>query len=431
MLKIFLNNIFFGNIIRIIDAFIPKKNNYWGFSVHHIKSHQFIENARAVFEEVKKDREIKKILFTRDDFIDFDIEDAQNLEIIKLVTPRGLLLFMQCKVLFVTHSLSMDYSFRYGKSNFSVIKLDLNKRCLVNLWHGIPLKRLYGAASNEVARHLDRVKYRHYERKKYRGLICSSDVDSYAMTTIFQPIKYKNVWITGLPRNDYLLIKDENLPFYLQKQISIIKQIKNGRKLIIYAPTYRQTNVVTDSEYYQFSHQEIDKLKGLLKKHNAILGFRMHYFRNNQTLFNMESYVDNELIFTMGHEIIPDIAPVIREADVIISDYSSVFIDALYVNKPVFAFTYDFDHYKTRQEGFLYNFHAIFPGTMTDEFSKLLDHINFELTNPSQIFTDKYKFSKSFFYNYNDVNNSSRVVKMVKQELETKIRNSCKKIIKF
>jgi len=413
-LKKIVLDFFFGDLIWLIDSIWPKRKNYWGFPVHHIKSEQFVENPRAVFEEVKGDKTIKKIVFTRDKKKDFFIEDAENYEIVKLVTLKGLFLFLRCKILFVAHSLAMDYSYRYGKSDFSVIKLNLKKRYLINLWHGIVIKRLYGASNNAVKKHLDRVKYRNYERKHYAGLICSSNVDSYAMATIFHPINYENVWITGLPRNDFLLMSDGELPQFLENQINILKQIKKEKKLIVYAPTYRQTTTVSDSRYYQFSKDEIKKLKGLLRKHNVVLGFRMHYFRNSKDLFNFEDYIDNELIFDVGHNVISEIAPIIREADIVITDYSSVFMEALYIDKPVFAFAYDYDHYKNQEEGFLYNFKEVFPGPISYKFKELIHDLDIELSDSRQIYSEKYKFSKHYFYQFNDANNSERVIKKVK-----------------
>lgn len=409
----YISKYFITIVFQFLDLFYPKKKNVWGFSVHHIKSNQFIENARAVFEEVKSDQSIKKIIFTRDSTIDFFIENAINYEIINLKSIKGLIKILQCKVLFVTHSLSMDYSLRFDKSKFVVLKYNMNDRVVVNLWHGIPIKKLYALWNPLVKQRLDRVKFRQYERRKYAGLICSSDVDSYAMATMFHPIKYEQVWATGLPRNDFLLNEYQKLPKYLQLQIDLIKHIKNGRKLITYAPTYRQTSAVSDASYYQFNHEEIENLKKLLIKHNAIFGFRMHYFRNDKNLFNIEDYIDNEYIYDLGHKIIPEISPVIRESDIVISDYSSVFIESIYIDKPVFAFTYDFENYRDNQDGILYDFEMVFPSPPVFTFKNLLDELDKELTKANQVNTVKYKFSQSFFFNNIDADNSARLIEKI------------------
>jgi CDP-glycerol glycerophosphotransferase len=414
---IFFLKYFIVPIIQIIDFFVPKKNNYWGFAVHHIKSDQFIENARAVFEEIKKDSSIHKILFTRDSTIEFNIEDATNFTIVNIKSLKGIYLILKCKVLFVTHSVSMDYAFRFENSKFCVLKLNFRKRVIVNLWHGIPIKKLYALWNPEVKKRLDRVKYRHFERKNYAGLITSSTIDSYAMSTMFHPIKYDNIWATGLPRNDFLLLDIDKLPSYLRSQLELVESIKSGKKLILYAPTYRQTVAVKDAFYYKFTDQEIATLKDLLLKHNAIFGFRMHYFRNDANLFNVEDYVDNKLIFNLGHDLIPEISSVLRASDYIISDYSSVFIEALYLNKPVFSFAYDKMHYSENQDGLLYDDDIIFPGVVTEEFSELMKTLEDELTQAKQIHTEKYKISQKFFFNTIDTANSARVVEKVKNKL--------------
>ncbi|WP_456439451.1 CDP-glycerol glycerophosphotransferase family protein [Psychroserpens sp.] len=414
----FLLKCILAPIIRIIDFLVPKRTNQWGFAVHHIKSDQFIENARAVFEEVKKDSTIKKILFTRDDNTEFFIEDAVNFELVSIKSFKGLKMIVQCGVLFVTHSISMDYSLRYGKSKFTVLKLNMNKRAVVNLWHGIPIKKLYALWNPLVRKRLDRVKFRRYERTKYAGLLASSDVDSYAMATMFYPIKHENVWATGLPRNDFLVKDYKVLPTYLKTYVDAVKAVKGDKKLVIYAPTYRQTSAVSDSQYYQFTQQDIDVLKGILKANNAILGIRLHYFRNAETLFNIEEFIDDDLIFDLGHNVSPEIAPVIREADVVISDYSSVFLEAIYINKPVISFAYDLEHYKNEQDGVLYDLEMVFPGPIVKETHALFSAVeNYLHDDNVDEKPERYKFSQQFFYKHLDESNSVRVVNKIKNSL--------------
>ncbi len=403
---------------RICDFIVPKNNNYWGFPVHHIKSDQFIENTRAVFEEIKEDEKIIKVLFTRTDIKDFYVENAVNFIIVKMNSLKGLWLLTRCKVIFLQNAIAMDYSLRWGSKLFSIIKLNLRKRLLIHLGHGIPLKRLSTLANPLVKNRADRVSFRKKERKFYSGLIVSSAIDSYAMATMFNPINYENVWITGLPRNDFL-VKDLNtLPVFIRSQENMISEIKKGKKLITYTPTYRQTTAVKDASYYQFSYEEIEQLKTLLIKHNAILGFRMHYFRNNDNLFNMEKFVDGKYIFDLGHKQFSEIAPVIRESDIIITDYSSVYIDSMYVNKPVFCFAYDLEHYRKNQNGLLYDLDIVFPGPVVQNFLLLLEEIDKELNTNIQIHSEKYKIARKIFFEHIDDKNTERVIKKIKRRLK-------------
>lgn len=346
---------------RILDFVIPKNRSYWAFPVHHIKLDQFIENPRAVFENVKSDPGIRKIIFARSKEKHYSIENSSNTDVVDLYSIKGLWLLSRCKVIFVGHSLSMDYSLRWTNNSFSLVKPKMRGRTVVNLWHGIPLKSLGTLANSAVRRRLDRVRFRVRERSHYAGLISSSDIDSYAMATMFYPMKYENVWVTGLPRTDFLVQREEYLPGHLRESLTKINAIKKGKTLIVYAPTYRQTAAVRDSHYYHFSDDEIRELRNMLFKHNAILGFRMHYFRNNGSTFNFEKYIDNRVFFDFGHNQFAEIAPVIRACDMIITDYSSVYIDALCLNKPVFSFAYDLKHYREKQDGLLYDAEIVFP----------------------------------------------------------------------
>jgi CDP-glycerol glycerophosphotransferase len=234
-----------------------------------------------------------------------------------------------------------------------------------------------------------------------------------AMTAMFAPISYQQIFLTGLPRNDFLKMSKDALPQHLQQQMSQIRKWIGDKRLVAYAPTYRQTAAVSDSSYYQFSEQEIDALKSVLKKHNAVLGFRMHYFRNNDQLFNIGKHVDNEVIFDLGHENVSEIAPVIRSASVVISDYSSVFLEAMYIDKPVLGFMYDLDHYREQQDGLLYDLDMIFPGPVTESFTELLAAIDRTLENDESVSSPQYAFSKKFFFDHVDSDNSKRVVKRV------------------
>lgn len=407
-----------GPLFLLLDSLVPKRRDLWGFAPHHIKSAQFIENARAVYEQVKGESRIEKVIFARDGDYDFEIDAPGNTTIVRLKSVRGLVYMLRCGVLFVTHSVSMDYSFRWGECGFSVLRIRMTRRAVINLWHGIALKKLYALANPQVRARLDRVAFRRAERKYYAGLIASSQVDSFAMAAMFYPIKYDNLMITGLPRNDFLLRAAAELPSHLRRQLSTLQGLKRGRRLITYAPTYRQSVAVADSKYYQFSDAEIGQLKTLLRKRNAIFGFRMHYFRNESRLFNMERYVDDELIFDLGHERVPEIAPVVRESDLVISDYSSVFVEALYVDKPVIGFTYDREHYDKKQDGILYDLDLVFPGPVVETFPDLLAALDRELASGEQVQTDRYRMSQRFFYQYRDTNNAKRVVDRVDEMLD-------------
>lgn len=397
----------------LCDRLLPKRGDHWAFFVHPLKPDQFIENARAVFEEVKNDPTLCKVIFTRGPASGLHLEGSCNLKIVDLQSIAGLRALARCGVLLLTNSIALDISWRWDDGSFLVLRPNLSRRIVVNLWHGIPLKRLFALTKPELRQHVDRVELRRKERAHYHGLISSSDVDSHAMIAMFHPIDPSRVWVTGLPRNDFLRRGDASLPKFLRDELQIVRALKQGRKLIVYAPTYRERSVEA-AQYYQFSESEIERLRALLRKHNAVLGFRMHYFRKGDNLFNLERYIDDDAIVDLGHARINEIAPVLREADLLVTDYSSVYIDALYIDKPVFSFAYDLEHYQSQQNGLLYDMELAFPGPVVATFTELLEALEQELLQPGQVANVRYRMARKFFFNHQDDCNAARVVGRLK-----------------
>ncbi|OWJ91212.1 teichoic acid biosynthesis protein B [Pseudomonas sp. A46] len=399
----------------VFDRMLPKRMDRWAFFVHPLKSEQFVENSRAVFETVKADPAIHKIIFTRGgEGLDLRLEECRNTRLVDLQSLVGLFCLARCGVYLLTNSIALDMSWRWPDGGFSVLRPTMSRRIVVNLWHGIPLKRLFALANPALRENADRVAFRRRERARYHGLVCSSDVDSYAMAAIFHPIEYSRLWLTGLPRNDFLRMPEAALPRFLASEVDTIRRFKRGRRLVTYAPTFRESEVEAAS-CYQFSDDQITRLKTLMARHDAVFGFRMHYFRKGDQLFNMERYIDGETLLDLGHKTIHEIAPVLRESDLVVTDYSSVYIDALYLDKPVFSFAYDLEHYQARQNGLLYDMELAFPGPVLKDFDDLLRALDEELTCPRQVAGGRYEQTKKLFFSFQDDCNSARLVDRLKE----------------
>lgn len=401
--------IFFQPLWYLYDWITPKRKNWWAFSTHHLHGNRFIENQRALFEHIKEDPSIHKVIFHRGNKEDLQIHHAANYETVNHGTIRALILLARCKVLFVTHSIAMDYSFRWKNKDFSILKISQKNRIVVNLWHSISVKKLLYVTNDQVRKHTDRIRYRSQERKKYAGLISSSDIDSYAMSAMFYPLNYRQVWITGLPRNDFLTQSENLLPEYILDSLQEIRQMKKGKKLILYAPTYRQTTISEGAYYYQFTTQDIKKLKTMLTAHNAILGYRPHYFKNSTQYFNLCDYVDNKQIFDMSGNTIKEFSALARECDLLITDYSSVYIETLYLGKPIVCFGYDIDHYMAHEDGLLYDMDLVFPGPIVHNIDDLIIAVESRLNEDQSSIDREQSTAKKIFFKYNDAMNSCRV----------------------
>lgn len=395
----------------LLDRLVPKHADIWAFSTHHLDTGKFIESQRALFESVKTDGKIRKIVFYRGKLQCDDIEGAVNFEFLDLATWRGLYWLARCKVVLVTHSVSMDFSLRWGVRSYAVLRLASASRIIVNLSHGISLKSLNYTSSKKMLEHLDRDGYKSKERLGYAGMLASSDVHGYAMAAMFYPVNFQQIWVTGFPRNDFLLMAEADLPQYLARNVNRIRNLARGRRLVLYAPTYRQTRLSATAYYYQFNQEEIFSLRALLARHGAVLAYRPHYFGNESKGTNLDQYIDGDLIIDASKHVIDDVSALIRESDIVMTDYSSVYVDALYLNKPGICFAYDLDEYVNNQDGVLYDLELIFPGAVFRSFEQCLTRLEEVLSG--SVPDIRNEFPKKLLYRHVDLENSRRVVEKI------------------
>jgi CDP-glycerol glycerophosphotransferase len=124
-------------------------------------------------------------------------------------------------------------------------------------------------------------------------------------------------------------------------------------------------------------------------------------------------HLDGDLMLDLGHEHFQEIAPLLRESALVITDYSSVYIDALYLGLPVLGFAYDLEHYRSRQNGLLYDLDLAFPGPMTTTFDTLLIALDALLAQPLFELDESYLTARRLFFQHLDANNSERVVQRI------------------
>lgn len=379
-------------LFKGMDFLIPKSPNRWIFPVHFFL-HTFSDNSRGVYEAAIARSNVKKVILTRSK--PADAPPRADTIIVPMLSFRAIWHLLRAKVIVVQHSLYLDLEpLRIHDKLF----FNVANRIVFNTWHGIPIKSLQAVSSGIHIRPIRR-------EKKHHHLCSSSRIDQLAMTVSFYPVPPSNVHITGAPRNDFLVLAEDELPDYCRRQLGYIRSVTRDRKLVVYAPTYRELQL--GGTYYQFSDREIRTLKQILRENNAVLGLRFHYF-NRQGSY--ASLLDNELVFDMDPSNVPDMAMLIREAHVVITDYSGLFVDALYLARPVLSFAYDREHYMNAQRGFVYDLEQISPLPICETFDTLASLVSSLLAGPSVITSSTYKSVQRIFFERLDGENGRRVV---------------------
>lgn len=280
----------------------------------------------------------------------------------------------------------------------------------VQCWHGTPLKRLgcdlehFNNALNTLKGMKKRYKK---ETKKFSYFLSPSEFASEKFASIWnmKAVGKENCILElGYPRNDFLYnYTEEDL-----KRIKENLEISNvNKKIILYAPTYRDNQHTSGVGYTYKTEVDFDKLQKELGQEYIIL-FRAHWLVANN--FDFEKYKG----FIYNVSDYDDINELYVIADMLITDYSSVFFDYANLKKLILFYMYDLEAYRDDIRGFYLDLKEL-PGPILRTEEELVDNIKKYTTNLD--FYDKtYKdFNKKFNY-LDDGKASKRVVDKIFKE---------------
>lgn len=177
----------------------------------------------------------------------------------------------------------------------------------------------------------------------------------------------KNLLPSGLPRNDELFhVTEETI-----RNKRDILNIPEEKKVILYAPTWRDSNDLGKDYELSVPIDWNEWRKELGAEYVVLL--RTHPLTTK--LLNVE--FDD---FVRDCSQYPDVNDLMIAADVMISDYSSIIFDYSILEKPVICFGYDYDEY-VKHRGFYFDLDEEFPnGIIRSEKDvvKLIKTMNYE-----------------------------------------------------
>lgn len=288
---------------------------------------------------------------------------------------------------------SKEYYDAYSKAKFWVsnarLPLYLNKKenqIYIQTWHGTPLKRL--ANDMKVVRMpgtttANYKKNFYAETSRWDYLVSPNRYSTNIFKTAFW-MDEERTWEIGYPRNDVLVNRSDD-----QEYINQIKKDLNlpeSKKVIMYAPTWRDDEFVKKGKYLFDLKINLENLQKELGEDYVIL-LRMHYLISNA--LDLNGYED----FAIDVSNYSDISELYLISDALITDYSSVMFDFGILKRPQYFFAYDIEKYDKGLRGFYMDYMNDLPGEIiTDEF-KLAE----ELKNIDE-HKEKYKEKIEKFY---------------------------------
>ena len=261
----------------------------------------------------------------------------------------------------------------------------------IRCWHGTPLKRLGYDLDNpdNVLNTKKEIRYKYRtDAKKFKYLLSPSRfaTDKFISAWNLKEIGKENCIIEeGYPRNDFLIN-------YTKDDIQAIKdklKINNNKKIILYAPTWRDNQHQSGIGYTYKTQVDFDMLQRELGQDYIIL-FRAHYLVANE--FDFKKYEG----FIYDVSKVDDINELYVISDILITDYSSVFFDYANLKRPIIYYMYDLEKYKDNMRGFYIDLKEL-PGNIVkteEELIKEIENIkiNFKYDDKYIAFNNKYNY---------------------------------------
>lgn len=342
----------------------------------------FSDNSYALFCELNKKSENYQLIWLVKDkkIIQKLQKEYRNSKFIYKNSLKGFFHFYTSKYIFTTHGIF--HGFKRKK-----------QQVVINLWHGMPLKKI-GLDDNKSVSEIPQQNY----------MIATSKFFQNIMSKAFN-VPEENVLLTGQPRNDLLFKKDNH------KKIKRILKIKD-EEIILYMPTYRKSiigDIRNDGEILDILKTDnLKKIDKKLENTNKKLIIKIHpmdYINNiieQYEIFNNIKVINNNFFKKNGLMLYE----LLGMSSKLITDFSSVYIDYLILEKPIGFYIPDLEKY-TEDRGFYESdLNEVLPGPVLKNEE---DFINF-IVNGEDNFSQKRKIINQKYNNYNDDNNSKRVL---------------------
>lgn len=317
---------------------------------------------------------------------------------------NGLIKIFSSKYIFTTHN--------------SFIRIKSKKQIYINLWHGMPLKKMSYMESNFNEKDIS------YNINNTDIMISTSVLTKSLLSSCFN-IKANKIYITGQPRNDYLFIKRNKSKNNLEKILNM--KINEEKKIIFYLPTFREGYLnmsegkkIENFNIFRFDSFNIHEFINFLEVNEILFIMKLHPFEEKYYKNILKDYKIENLKIIQQEKLTEnylDLYEILGYSDLLITDYSSVYFDYLLIDKPVIFVPTDIEEY-SQKRGFLlepYDFWT--PGPKVYNQDDLLNSILANLNEPNKYKKERDLINSMINY-YKDNKSSERVWNLIKERYE-------------
>ena len=246
------------------------------------------------------------------------------------------------------------------------------RRFVLHLGHGTPLK---GLGCTEKDGKLIKKLYYKLNNTNITYSLASSE---FVATIIARCMGFttKRVLVTGQPRTDALFEKPVEVP-----------ELNKDSFNILYAPTWRQHAEV---KLFPFSDFDKQKLEDFLVKNNIHIFIRFHPAYEESIPADILSIKNISLFSAKKYNEVMDY---INCFDSLITDYSSIYLDYMLLERPIIFLPYDLEDYESTV-GFTMDYMENTPGPKPKSFNEFLEELNKIKNEPEEYCTHIHELNQ-------------------------------------
>lgn len=204
---------------------------------------------------------------------------------------------------------------------------------------------------------------------------------------------------------------DNNISITGYARFDALKDKSSEYREILVMPTHRERlfgvekDVFMDSEYYKryMALLNSSRLEEILEREDLRVKFYLHpSIKEHTHLFTSTS--DRVDIINYGEIALDEL---MMRCKFLISDYSSIFWDVLYMKKPALFYQFDIEEYKASWGSYI-DIENDLPGDNASNLDELLDNLEKLIANNYQLSNEQLDVMAGF-YKYTDRDNCKRI----------------------
>lgn len=379
--------IFIQYFVFAISLVFPRDKKIWIFIGWRSSKEReiFAENPKYLFLYTSQNLpEIKAIWIGMDK------------SICKTLTERGYKAHSVNSVLGIWYSLIAGYTFIGANLQMRNWRYS-GKTRIIQLWHGKSVKKTGFNTPYFKSRH-ESFLAPQFSAKFFKFISISHFLSKYIISDF--NMRENEILVTGIPKHDVLKrnIKDSDIDCD-EELNSTLEEIRSRdhNRIFLYGPTFRPDGANPLSEI------NLIELEKRLQKNNDYLVITLH------PKFSVKKWIPEynfrHIFFSQGDR---DKYPLLHKFDALITDYSSLSLDFLLMEKPVISFVFDIEIYRKKM-GIYEELWNLMPNPKIYSFEELLKIFDRNLDE----YQGEIKHANKAFFSFRDGDASKRIAELI------------------